>query len=94
MKGRIVRSWQAPMRVTKSLTGSVGGLIPQTQLLSKNSWLPIVVPGTQLHLGVVIAVLVAVAAYFLLWRTSFGFRIRAVGLSRDAATYAGMPVRR
>ena len=80
--------------VDKSLTGSVGGLIPQTQLLSKNSWLPIVVPGTQLHLGVVIAVLVAVAAYFLLWRTSFGFRIRAVGLSRDAATYAGMPVRR
>ena len=80
--------------VDRSLTGSVGGLIPQTQLLSKNSWLPIVVPGTQLHLGVVLAVLVAVGAYFLLWRTSFGFRIRAVGLSRDAATYAGMPVRR
>ncbi len=72
----------------------IGGLIPQTRLLSKHSWLPILVPGTQLHLGVLIAVLVAVAAYFLLWRTSFGFRIRAVGLSRDAATYAGMPVKR
>ena len=33
--------------------GSVGGLIPQTRLLSKHSWLPILVPGTQLHLGVV-----------------------------------------
>jgi general nucleoside transport system permease protein len=74
--------------------GAVGGLIPQTRLLSQNAWLPILVPGTQLHLGVLIAVLVAVAAYFLLWRTSFGFRIRAVGLSREAATYAGMPVRR
>ena len=74
--------------------GTVGGKIPQTQLLPKHSWLPILVSGTQLHLGVVIAVLVAVAAYFLLWRTSFGFRVRAVGLSRDAATYAGMPVRR
>jgi simple sugar transport system permease protein len=72
----------------------IGGLIPQTRLLSKNAWLPILVHGTQLHLGVLIAVLVAVAAYFLLWRTSFGFRIRAVGLSREAATYAGMPVRR
>ena len=74
--------------------GSVGGLIPQTRLLSHHSWLPIIVSGTQLHLGVVIAVAVAVAAYVLLWRTSFGFRVRAVGLSRDAATYAGMPVRR
>jgi simple sugar transport system permease protein len=71
-----------------------GGLIPQTRLLPESSWLPILAGGTQLHLGVLIAVLVAVAVYVLLWRTSFGFRIRAVGLSKDAATYAGMPVKR
>jgi simple sugar transport system permease protein len=75
-------------------TGSVGGLIPQTELLPTSSWLPILVPGTQLHLGVALAVLVAVAAYVLLWRTSFGFRVRAVGLSPEASTYAGMPVKR
>jgi len=74
--------------------GSAGGLIPQTRLLPRASWLPILIPGTQLHLGVLIAVGVAVAAYFLLWRTAFGFRVRAVGLSREAATYAGMPVKR
>jgi general nucleoside transport system permease protein len=73
---------------------SFGGLIPETSLLSANSWLPILVPGTQLHLGILIAVIVAVGAYFLLWRTSFGFQIRAVGLSPDASAYAGMPVRR
>ena len=73
---------------------SVGGLIPETKLLSPNSWLPILVPGTQLHLGIAIAVAVAIAAYFLLWRTSFGFRLRAVGLSPDASAYAGMPVKR
>jgi general nucleoside transport system permease protein len=74
--------------------GSVGGLIPQTRLLPQGSWLPILAGGTQLHLGVVIAVLMAVAVYLLLWRTSFGFRVRAVGLSKEASTYAGMPVRR
>jgi ABC-type uncharacterized transport system permease subunit len=73
---------------------AVGGLIPQTQLLSRNSWLPILIPGTQLHLGVLIAVLLAVAVYVLLWRTSLGFRIRAVGLSPDASRYAGISVKR
>lgn len=73
---------------------TVGGLIPQTGLLSSNSWLPIIVPGTQLHLGVVIAIAVAACVYVLLWRTSLGFRIRAVGHSPDAARYAGMPVKR
>lgn len=73
---------------------AVGGLIPQTRLLSKNSWLPTLIGGTQLHLGVLIAVLLAVAVYFLLWRTGLGFRIRAVGLSREASRYAGMSVKR
>ena len=49
---------------------AVGGLIPQTRLLSRNSWLPTLVAGTQLHLGVLIAVLLAVAVYVLLWRTA------------------------
>jgi len=72
---------------------AVGGLIPQTALLSQNSWLPTLWPDTQLHLGVVMAVLIAVGVYVLLWRTSFGFRIRAVGLSREASQYAGMSVK-
>ncbi len=73
---------------------SVGGLIPETKILSPNSQMPILIPGTQLHLGVPIAVLVAVCVYVLLWRTSFGFQIRSVGLSRSASAYAGMPVKR
>jgi ABC-type uncharacterized transport system permease subunit len=73
---------------------AVGGLIPQTRLLSRNSWLPTLIAGTQLHLGVLIAVLLAVGVYVLLWHTSLGFRLRAVGLSREASRYAGMSVKR
>jgi simple sugar transport system permease protein len=80
--------------VNKSQSFSVTGLIPQTKLLSRNAWLPTIVSGTQLNLGVVIAVAVAGLVYMLLWRTGFGFRVRAVGLSREAAGYAGMPVKR
>jgi ABC-type uncharacterized transport system permease subunit len=80
--------------IDKSESFAVTGRIPQTRLLSRHSWLPVLVHGTQLHLGVLIAVAVAVGAYVLLWRTGFGFRIRAVGLSTDASNYAGLPVKR
>lgn len=73
---------------------SVGGLIPETKVLPASAQLPILVTRTQLHLGVPIAVLVAIGVYVLLWRTSFGFQIRSVGLSRSASAYAGMPVKR
>ena len=46
------------------------------------------------HIGPVIAVLVAIGAYILLWRTPIGYRLRAVGQSTDAAKYAGIPVKR
>ena len=78
--------------VDKSFSGF--SLIPQTKRLTPHADLPILIHGTQLHMGVVIAVLAAVAVYLLLWRTSLGFRLRAVGLSRDASSYAGMPVKR
>ncbi|HEY7755996.1 MAG TPA: ABC transporter permease [Actinomycetota bacterium] len=69
-------------------------LIPQTRRLSPNADLPVLVGGTQLHGGVIVALLAAVLVYVLLWRTGLGFRLRAVGLSRDASGYAGMPVKR
>lgn len=78
--------------VDKSFSGF--SLIPQSKRLSPNADLPVLVGGTHLHAGVIVAMLAAVAAYVLLWRTGFGFRLRAVGLSREASDYAGMPVKR
>ena len=36
----------------------------------------------------------AILVYIFLWRTTIGYRIRAVGLNRNAARYAGMNVPR
>lgn len=46
------------------------------------------------HWGLLIALLVAVVVYFILWKTRTGFEVRAVGLSKDAARYAGINVAR
>lgn len=48
---------------------------------------------TLLHNGVILAVILAVLVYILLWRTTIGYRIRAVGLNQRAARYAGIEVR-
>jgi simple sugar transport system permease protein len=48
---------------------------------------------TRLHWGFVLAVVLAVVAYYLLWRTTLGYRIRAVGENDRAARFAGMHVR-
>ena len=48
----------------------------------------------RVHTGLLIALAAAALFAFLLWRTSFGYEIRAVGQSQKAARYAGVSVRR
>lgn len=66
--------------------------IPQTARLSRFYDLPRLIP-TRLHLGALIAIAAAVVVYIFLWRTTIGYRIRAVGLNVFAARYAGINVR-
>ncbi len=67
--------------------------IPQTQRFPLWADLPRLVP-TRLHLGILLGVIVAVLVYFLLWRTTIGYRIRAVGFNVVASKYAGIAVNR
>src|SRR6266568_1398190 len=48
----------------------------------------------RVHTGLLIALAAAAIFAFLLWRTSLGYEIRAVGQSQKAARYAGVSVRR
>ncbi len=68
--------------------------IQQTERLSANSHLPLLPGGTRLHIGVLIAIGVAVLGYLLLFRSAPGVRLRAVGHNPHASRYAGMPVQR
>ena len=67
--------------------------IPQTARLLEAFRLPRLAP-TRLHLGALIAVILAVLVYVLLWRTTLGYRIRAVGQNPNASRYAGINVKR
>jgi simple sugar transport system permease protein len=67
--------------------------IPQTARLLEAFHLPRLVP-TRLHLGALIAVILAILVYILLWRTTWGYRIRAVGQNPHASRYAGIKVQR
>ena len=48
----------------------------------------------RVHTGLFISLAAAAVFAFLLWRTSLGYEIRAVGQSQKAARYAGVSVRR
>jgi simple sugar transport system permease protein len=68
--------------------------IVQSAKIPDSAWLPLIVPRTAFHFGAVLAVIAAFLVYFFLWRTVAGYRIRAVGHNPNAASYAGLSVRR
>jgi ABC-type uncharacterized transport system permease subunit len=70
--------------------GEPGAGFPQSPLLERSTWLPNLLPGTDLHIGIIFAILAVIGGYILLWRTTFGFRLRVMGASPQAADYAGI----
>jgi ABC-type uncharacterized transport system permease subunit len=54
-----------------------------------NSTIPVIF-GRNLHAGVLLSIVAVPAIWFLLWRSTLGFQVRAVGANPSAARYAGM----
>ena len=63
------------------------GAYPKSDPLPEAAMLP---RFGRLHAGIAVAAAIAVAAHFLVYRTAFGFRLRAVGLSPRASRFAGI----
>jgi len=81
---------RGPMLDPAELT--MGSGTPQSMRLTENIELTRFLKGTRIHTGLFIALGLAVLIYFLLWKTSFGFKLRAAGASSRAARYGGINV--
>ncbi|MCS1351247.1 ABC transporter permease [Mechercharimyces sp. CAU 1602] len=71
----------------------------KTERISENAsirvdWLSSLFANSRINLSVFIALLIALFMYFLLWRTTYGYEMRSVGLNKYAAQYAGINVNR
>jgi simple sugar transport system permease protein len=66
--------------------------VPQTALVPDVVWLTRLIPGARLNTGFILAIVLAILVYYLLMRTTVGYRLRAVGAGPAAAQYAGINV--
>jgi simple sugar transport system permease protein len=67
----------------------VGGY-PQSDAFPAATRLSLLPGARRLHTGVLLAALLPLAVWLLLFRSAAGLRLRAVGLAPDAARYAGI----
>ncbi len=67
---------------------------PQSPEIAPSAIFPKLIPRSRLHLGFILAVIVVILVWFVLTRTAFGLRMRAVGMGSSAARFAGINVDR
>ena len=65
---------------------------PQSPEIQPGTMFPQLLPRTRLHFGIIVAVLVILITWFVINRTSFGLKMRAIGLSKEGARFAGIKV--
>ncbi|MEL7609844.1 MAG: ABC transporter permease [Bacillota bacterium] len=70
------------------------GMMNQTKATLESAKLPIIFPGTRLHAGFIIVIVITVAVWFFFQRTTPGFEMRLSGINPKAANYAGVNARK
>lgn len=76
------------------LKDPMGFGFPQSKLFESMARMPIVLEGTRLNLGAILALVAAVGGWILLVRTFLGFQLRVAGLAPLAARYSGFSSRK
>ncbi|BAZ71138.1 MAG: ABC transporter permease [Pelatocladus maniniholoensis HA4357-MV3] len=67
---------------------------PYSPLIAKSAYLPIILPGSLAHGGIVLGFMAAAILWVLLMRSPLGYQINAVGFNPIASGYAGISVER
>lgn len=70
-----------------------GVTVPQTRVLDLGLMLPYI-PGTRIHIGFLVALLIVLIFHYILTKSSFGLKIDILGASPKAATHAGVDSRK
>lgn len=66
------------------------GVEPFSATITRGAYMPILVPRTRLHIGLIIALLMVVLFWWLLRRTTFGYQLTVCGSNPDAAQTNGI----
>jgi simple sugar transport system permease protein len=66
-----------------------GFSFPQTPLVTYDQTMPALIPGTIVHLGVLLTLIIALLMWFVMSRSVFGFQVRVVGSAPNAARHGG-----
>ncbi len=62
---------------------------PESRMFSEAGQMPIMLPGTRLHTGLLIALLAVAVGWVFMARSFLGYQLRVAGLAAPAAHYAG-----
>ncbi len=93
----ILLNFVATSLVTYLTQGPLRGSDPsaaQTDPIARQAYLPTLLAGTDLHVGVILALVLALAAWVLLNRSTAGFAMKVAGLNPVAAQWSGIRVGR
>ncbi len=67
---------------------------PRSAIIPKDAWYPVLIEGSRLHMGFLIAIGLAILIYWVMKRTPYGFDLRALGANPVATQFKGIDVKK
>ena len=85
----------SPLRYSAE-TGKTGYIMKtaENSVMTPKLGLDRIFEDSQINSGIIIACIFAIAVYVIISKTTFGFELKALGLGRNAAEYAGIKTKR
>ncbi len=80
--------------LVRTVMADPGSSLPMSPRLPENLHLPLLIDPTRLHGGLIVALVCAVLVYLLLYKTTWGFELRAAGLNPRASSCSGISIKK